>query len=122
MALAVVAMNEVVDSRHQVTDAAERAAADGPLGDDVEPDLHLIEPGGIRRRVVHMEARTGGQPAPDLRMLVRGIVIDDQMDREVVGHRGLDMAQELKELLVTMPPLALSEDLARRDVQGREQG
>jgi len=110
--MTVVAMNEVVDSRHQVGDAAERAAADGPLGDDVEPDLHLVEPGSIGRSVVHMEARAGGQPAPDRHMLVRDIVIDDQMDLKVVGHRYLDVAQELQEFLMTMPSPALGEDLA----------
>lgn len=117
----VVVMNEVVDSRHEIADAAERAAADGPPGDDVEPDLHLVEPGGVGRGVVHMEAGTGGKPASDLRMLVRGVVVDDQMDLEFVGHGGLDVAQELQELLVAMPALALGEDLALSDVQRREQ-
>src|SRR3972149_7389070 len=116
MAATVVVVNEVVDSRHEVADAAERAAADGPLGDDVEPDLHLVEPGGIGRGVVHMEAWAGGKPASDLRMLMRGIVVDDEMDIECWGHRDVDVAQELQELLVTMPSLALGEDLARNDV------
>ena len=111
MAVTVVAMYEVVDSRHEVADAAEGAAADGPLGDDVEPDLHLVEPRGIGRSVVHMKAGPDGKPASDRRMFVRGIVIDDEMDLEIVGHGGLDVAQELEKLLVPMPPLALGEDL-----------
>ena len=45
-------------------------------------------------------------------MLVRDIVIDDQMDLKVLGRRCLDMAQELQEFLMTMPSLALGEDLA----------
>jgi len=59
LAAAVVVMHEVIDLRHEVTYAAERAAPDGLLGDDVEPDLHLVEPGGIGRGVVHVEARFG---------------------------------------------------------------
>jgi len=76
MAATLVMVHEVVDSRHEVSDAG---------------------------------------------MLVRGIVIDDQMNLEILGHRGLDVAQELQKLLVAMPALALGEDLPRRDVQRREQ-
>jgi hypothetical protein len=35
MAVTVVAMNEVVDSHHQVTNAAKHVQADGPAGDDM---------------------------------------------------------------------------------------
>ncbi len=87
----------------------------------IEPDLHLVEPGGIGGGVVQVEARAGGEPAPDLGVQVRGIVVNYQMDIECLGNGGLDVAQELQELLVTMPSLALGKDLARGDVQRCEQ-
>ena len=41
---AVIVLHESLDLDDQVVDAAEGAAPDRALGDDAEPDLHLIEP------------------------------------------------------------------------------
>ena len=41
-ALAVVVLDEVIDARYQVLDAAEAPPPDRSLGDDVEPDLHWL--------------------------------------------------------------------------------
>jgi hypothetical protein len=68
-----------------------------------------------------VEARAGGEPATDLGMLVGGVVVDDQVDVERLGDGSLDVAEELQELLVAMPALALREHLARGDVERREQ-
>jgi len=107
VAAAIVVADEVVDLRHQVAHVAERASSDRPLGDDAEPYLDLVEPRGVGGRVVDMEARADGQPAADLRMLMRLVVVDDEMDGELFGDRGLDVAQELEKFLVSMAPLAL---------------
>jgi hypothetical protein len=40
-------MNEAFDFGDQFFDAAEGAATDGLLRDDVEPDFHLVEPGRV---------------------------------------------------------------------------
>jgi hypothetical protein len=37
-------------------------------------------------------------------------------------HRGIDVVEELQELLVPVPPVALADDLPGGDVQGGEQG
>jgi NAD(P)-dependent dehydrogenase (short-subunit alcohol dehydrogenase family) len=55
-------------------DAAEGAPADGLLRDDVEPDFHLLEPGRVGGREVHMVTGACCQPALDARMLVGGVV------------------------------------------------
>ena len=54
-------------------------------------------------------------------MLMRPVVVDDEMDGELFGDRGLDVAQELEELLVALAALALGNgraggDTARRPV------
>jgi hypothetical protein len=121
VAVPVVMVHEVLDLGHQVPDAAEGAATDGALGDKVEPDLHLVQPRGIGRRVVHVEARVSPQPASHRGVLVRGIVVDDQMDVQVRRHCDLDVAQEVEELLMPMAPLTLAEHLTRGDVERREQ-
>ena len=46
-----------IDLVDQVLHAAERASPDRSLGDDVEPDLDLVQPGGVGRGVVHVVAR-----------------------------------------------------------------
>jgi hypothetical protein len=39
-------------------------------------------------------------------MLVGGVVIDDQVHVKGLGHTGIDMAQKIEELLVTMTAFA----------------
>lgn len=66
--------------------------------------------------VVQVEARAGGEPAADGGVLVRGVVVDDQMDADASRWR-----KNWQELLVPMTRLALGEHLARGDVQRLEQ-
>ncbi len=67
MAAAVVVPHEGFDLFDEISDAAEGASPNRSLGDDVEPDLDLIEPRGISRGVVHMEAGARGEPPTDAR-------------------------------------------------------
>ena len=41
---AIVVLDKGVDLFDQILDAAEGAAANGPLSDQAEPALHLIQP------------------------------------------------------------------------------
>lgn len=54
-------------------------------------------------------------------MFVRGIVIDNEMDGQVVWHLGLNVAQKRQEFLMPVPPPTLTEHRAGGDVQGSEQ-
>ena len=59
-----------------------------------------------------MKARVSHQPALDLRVLMGGVVIADQVQLPV-GRDGLvDQAEKLEPLLVPMPLLAKAKDLA----------
>src|SRR3979490_2098081 len=58
----------------------------------------------------------------DLGMLVGGVVVDDDVDRFFLGHSGLDEVQKADELLMTMAFHALSNNLAFKDIERREQG
>jgi len=69
------------------------------LRDDPKPALHLIEPGGIGGRVVHVEARSLRQPGLDLGVLMGAVVIDDQVQLQILGHLLVDAAQKAEELL-----------------------
>ena len=75
----VVGRHKLPDLGDQLFDPGEAAAPDRPLRDDPKPALHLIQPGGIGRRVVHVEARALRQPGLDLGVLMRALVIDVQV-------------------------------------------
>jgi hypothetical protein len=49
------------------------------LRDAIEPDLQLIEPGGVGWSAVHVEPWPCDEPASNSRMFVRGIVIHDDV-------------------------------------------
>ncbi len=49
-------LDEVVDSGDQVFDAPETTSSNRLLGDEPEPTLDLIEPGGVGGSVVDVEA------------------------------------------------------------------
>ena len=85
--------DEVIDFLDQFTHVAERAAADGALGDQREPALDLIEPAGVGGSEVKVVAGMAGQPGFDLGMFVGGVVVHDQMDVEF----GRDVAVEMLE-------------------------
>ena len=69
----------------------------------------------MSRREVALEPRVAEQPLFHLRGLVRPAVVQDQMDLQV--NHSVDVPQEADEVDAAVAAL----DLARRDVQGREQ-
>ncbi len=118
----VVVVGEAADFRLALGDGGAGAAADGLLRDDVEPDLDLVEPGGMGGSEVEMAAGPGGQPALDPSMLVGAMVVDDEVDVEVWGHVGINVFEEARELPVAVARLAWGQDPAGGDVQGGKEG
>ena len=53
-----------------------------------------------RGHEVQVLAGPSGQPCLNLRMLVRGVVVHDQVNVEIGGHRRFDGAQETEKLLM----------------------
>lgn len=110
-------MDEVIDLGSQLLDAPERASAHGLLGNDIEPDLDLVQPGGAGRRQMDVETRVRGQPALHPGMLVSGIDIEDQMNLYILRDIRIDMLQEVEVVLMAVSLLALGEDIARSDIE-----
>ena len=81
--LGVIVCDESVDLLRELLDTAESAPTNGALSDDVEPNLYLVEPRRIGGRKMDMVAGAGGKPALDSRMLMGGVVVDDQVDVKV---------------------------------------
>lgn len=88
--VAVSPLHEAVDLGDEVSNTAKCSASNSLLGDDVEPDLDLVEPGRIGRRVMDRESGSGGKPASHFGMFVRPVVVGDEMDVEILRHVGLN--------------------------------
>ena len=77
--LRVVALHEFLDAIDEVGDAAEGASSNGLLRDDIEPDFNLIEPGTAGGGVVNVIAGARRQPSADSFVLVRSVVVGNEM-------------------------------------------
>ena len=63
------------------------------------------------------------EPAPDLRVLVGGVVVEDHVDDLAGRHGGLDGVEEADELLMPVPAHVAPDHAAIEDVQrGEERG
>jgi hypothetical protein len=66
--------------------AAVIGSAQQVVGEVGEPPLDLVDPAGVRRRVVHVEAGMLLEPANDRRALVGAVVVADEVHVEVLGN------------------------------------
>ncbi len=66
--------------------------------------------------------RPSCKPAANLGVFVRRVVIDDEVDIEIGRYVDIDVAEELKEFLVTVTLLALRHHVSCGSVQCGEQG
>ena len=60
---------------------------------------------------MQVEAGPFREPGPDLRVLVRRVVVDHQVEIEVARDIGFDVLQEAQELLMSVAGAALRDDL-----------
>jgi hypothetical protein len=92
--------DEAVDGGLEFGDGAEDAAFEAAPGELGEEALDGIEPGAGSRGEVEDEARMAGESGLDLRMLVGGVVVDDDMDDLAGGDLGFDGVEKADELLM----------------------
>src|SRR5262250_509583 len=97
--------------------AAEGSPAYGFVRDAIEPNLHLIEPGGIGGSKVHMKSWSRGEPAPKSAMLMRGVIIHDDVRLQILRHALFNLAEKTEIFLMPMAGTTLCEHLAVRRVQ-----
>ena len=67
-----------------------------------------------------METWALHQPLMDHRALVGGVIVQDQVHVQILGHGLVDAPEELPELHGTMPTMALGKDLSCLCIQGGE--
>jgi hypothetical protein len=68
------------------------------------------------------EAGVPVEPSPNLGVLVRGVVVEDDMDDLAGGNVGFDRIEKANELLMAMALHAAADDLAFQDVERGKQG
>ena len=67
------------DGGVEFVDTVEDAAANAFVGEFTKPALDQIQPGGAGGHEMQYEARPFSQPVADFRMLLRTVVVQDQM-------------------------------------------
>src|SRR5262245_52064803 len=72
--------DEAMNGALKLPDRVEAPASDGLLGDEAEPALDEIEPRGAGRREVQVETGMLGKPRSNRRVLVRAVVVADEVD------------------------------------------
>ena len=87
-----------IDFRDQFLHAAKGSLAKSLLGDAIEPDLHLIEPGGIGWTEAYVEPWPGGEPASHSQMLVRRVIIHDDVHLEVLRPVLLNLPEKTPDI------------------------
>ena len=111
--------SKAVTSSGTLWKTPRRSRFDGEL---TEEAFDHVQPGSAGRRKVEMEPRMFRQPLLHFGMFVCGVVIQDQMQVAVGRRLHLDELQKLQPLLMAMTILALSNERAVGDVEGRKQG
>jgi hypothetical protein len=104
--------DEAVDCIREFLERTKHAALEAALGEERKQTFDSIEPGCRGRGEVEDKARVASEPFQDLGMLVRGVVVDDDVDDQLRRHSGVDEVQEADELLMAMTLHALADDLA----------
>src|SRR5713226_8076096 len=66
---------------------------------------------------VHLVTRALGQPVPDHRAFVGGVIVDDQMNLELLRDRLVNGVKELAKFQAPMTPMTLADHLAGGHVQ-----
>src|SRR4030081_2068992 len=87
----------------QFFNAFKNTAPNPFAGDFTKPPFDQIKPGRTGRNEVQVKSLMSYNPLLDLRMLVRGIVIDDQMQVHAGGSISVHLAEKLQKFLVPMP-------------------
>ena len=104
------------------SETLRKTPATNLFGRQVAKDtFYQIEPRTAGRDEMHLDARVACQPPLDHGVLVRGVVVGDQMQGLALGDLAIKQTQERQPFLVPMPRQAGGEDGALRDIEGGEE-
>src|SRR5260370_5987630 len=115
----VIAFDECVDVSDELLDADKGLSRERLAGEDREPDLDLVEPRGMGRRVVEPDILVALQPHVPLG-LVRREVVEHDMDF-ALPVSGDDLVHEVEELDATASLVVPSDDFAADKIEGGDE-
>lgn len=113
--------DEAVDSGLQIDDGMEDTALQSTPAELGEETLDGVEPGARGWREVEDETRMAIEPGANVRMLVGGIVVENDVDDLTDRNLRLDGVQKSNEFLMTMALHIATDDRAVEDVESGEQ-
>ena len=114
-------LDPFVDRGFEFRDIVEDASADALARDLGEEPLDEIEPRTGCRREMQLETLVPGEPALHLLCLVRGVIVDDQMQIEMGGRLAVDLPQERQEFVRPVAWQTFADDLASRHIKRGEE-
>jgi hypothetical protein len=96
--MAVVMRHIIFDGARQIRETAERASTNAFACDVRKPAFDEVQPRGAGRYEVAMVSRMGGEPGLDLRVRVRAVVIEDQVNAPTLRGRPIELREEPQKL------------------------
>ena len=113
----VIAGDVASDLACEVGERGENASGEQVPFDFGKPEFDLVEPRGIRRREVQLDAGIRVEKRLDLFGLVRREVADNHVDRMPTWLRREDVAEKGDERVAGVPRHRLSDDFTRARVE-----
>jgi hypothetical protein len=117
----IVVVDVRCDGALQSGDATERATSNPTTRDFGKKAFHRVEPRRACRCEMDAVARMGCEPLFDVSVLMRRVVVHDQMNIELSRNGAIDMLQEFDELFMSVTGQAALDDFPRERVEGGEQ-
>src|SRR2546426_8555810 len=97
LAALVEHVDELANRRDELAHGAMHAALELFGRQGRKPAFDQIQPRGIGRREMEVEARVAQQPAPDGRALVRARVVQNEVDLQSRWHAGVEASEKRPE-------------------------
>ena len=82
--------------------------------------LNQVQPGTRRRCEMHMKSRMLAQPRLDLRMLVRAVVVRDQVNIQPLGRFTVDLLEKSQPFHMSVLAFSAADDFAFEVIQRGE--
>jgi len=110
--------DEAIDGGLEIDEGMEDTALEAPFCEFGEEAFDSVEPRAGCWREVENKPLVAIEPGPDVRMLMSGVVVEDDVDGLVCGDLSVDHIQEADELLVPVAVHIAPDNRPVEDVQG----
>ena len=117
LGMGIVVLDIVVDGGGELGHTFEDTATNSLGGYVSEPTFNKIEPRRRSRNKMEVKAGMPDKPSLDPWMLVRGIIIGDAVNIQLLRRGPVNSFQEFEELLMTVPRHTLADNLAFQDIE-----